>query len=113
MLDVDDCVRVVDPDFWGELMYIRLTRAQLDPSTYAVTTPLRTELAAAVRAMPGCRRYELAANRKTGSFITIGAFDTEEHANYPRERLADILRRLQANGLGQLQPSEIYEVLGP
>jgi hypothetical protein len=92
-------------------MFIRLTRAQLDPARYEATAPLRRELAEIVRGLPGCQRYQIAGNQKTGSFITVGTFDTEEHAHYPRELLTDILMRLQASGLEQLQPSEVFEIL--
>jgi hypothetical protein len=92
-------------------VFIRLTRAQLDPATYDATASLRGELADVVRALPGCQGYQIAGNRRTGNLITLGTFDAEEHANYPRELLADVLGRLQANGLEQLQPSEVFEVL--
>jgi hypothetical protein len=84
-------------------VFIRLTRAQLDPAKYESTASLRGELANIVRALPGCQGYQIAGNRKTGNLITVGTFDAEEHANYPREVLADVLGRLQADGLEQLQ----------
>jgi hypothetical protein len=45
-----------------DAVFIRLTRAQLDPAKYESTASLRGELANIVRALPGCQGYQIAGN---------------------------------------------------
>jgi hypothetical protein len=71
---------------------------------------MSSDIAATLRALPGCQSYLTTAfDRAAGTTITVTTWDTEEHARFSRaDSLAGLMPRIQATGI-QLEPPEIYE----
>jgi quinol monooxygenase YgiN len=91
-------------------MYMRVTRARLDPTKVDETVrQVGQDVAAAIRRLPGCQSYVGGADRATGRTINVSTWDTEEHARWSSDALGDIPSRLQALG-AQIDPPEIFEV---
>ncbi len=91
-------------------MYLRISRGRFDTSKYDELLGLTEAILAAVRSQPGFQSYHGGANRAAGTLVAVSGWDSEEHANFPREALGAILPRLQTVGV-QLEPADIYEVL--
>ena len=90
-------------------MFVRVTRGRLDPAKFDQLPAIMPEIAAAIRALPGCQSYVNAGDRVAGTTITVTTWDTGEHARFSRnEALAGPMARLSALGT-QLDPPEIYE----
>ena len=79
-------------------MYQRVTRGQWDPAKHDEFRRLVPELDAAIRQLPGCQDLRNGVERSTGRTMTVVTFDTQEHAQFPRERLGEPMTRLQAAG---------------
>ena len=91
-------------------MYMRVTRGRVDPARSDEAVKLGTDVAAAVRQLPGCQSFVAGGDRTTGQTIAVSTWDTEEHARYnAADALGDIVPRLQALGT-QIEPPEIFEV---
>jgi quinol monooxygenase YgiN len=89
-------------------MYIRITRARFDPARTEDLVAVGPDLVATFRRLPGFQGYHVGVDRARGTSVAISFWDTEEHAQVPRDALAEIIRRLEAASL-QLEPSEFYE----
>jgi quinol monooxygenase YgiN len=81
-----------------------------DPARYDEFVALGQEIAEAVKRVPGCRSYTGGTDRTTGAVVGISRWDSAEAAAFSRDRLGDIVPRLQALGV-RLEAPEIYEVL--
>ena len=92
-------------------MYIRVSRARFDPARYDEIRPILDEVVAVGRGLhgSGLQNYYHGADRRAGTAVAITVWDTEEHADFDRAVLGDIVTRLQALGV-QMEPAEIYEV---
>ena len=90
-------------------MYLRITRARFDPARYEEVLPLTREITTAVQQLPGCQSLHPGVDRTAGTIAAVSTWDTEEHARFSRDRLGDIVARMQAIGV-QLEPPEIYEI---
>ena len=77
-------------------MFLRITRA------------IGPDVAAAFRRLPGFQGYHAGVDRARGTIISISIWDTEEHAQVPRDALGEIARRLDPLGV-QVEPLEVYE----
>ena len=91
-------------------MYIRVTRARMDPSKInEAVMQVGQEVAAVIRRLPGYQSYVGGGDRATGQTISVSTWDTEEHARWSADVLGDIPSKLQAMGV-QVEPPEIFEV---
>ena len=92
-------------------MYMRVTRARMDPSRIDdAVRQISQDVAAAIRGLPGCPSYTGGADRASGRSINVSTWDTEEHARWSAaDALGDIPAKLQALG-AQVDPPEIFEV---
>jgi hypothetical protein len=92
-------------------MYMRVTRARMDPSRIDDTVrQVGQDVAAAIRGLPGCQSYVGGADRASGRTINVSTWDTEEHARWSAaDALGDIPSKLQALGV-QVDAPEIFEV---
>jgi hypothetical protein len=95
-------------------MYMRVTRARMDPSKIdEVVSQVGPDVAAASGRLPGHQSFLGGVDRASGRTITVSTWDTEEHARWsPADALGDIPARLQALGV-QVDPPEIFEVTTP
>jgi quinol monooxygenase YgiN len=93
-------------------MYIRVTRARIDPARFEEVQAIGREIVAANRRLPGLQGYHTGVDRASGRIVAISFWDTEEHAQVPREGFAELARRLEAAGV-QLEPTEYYEESTP
>ena len=91
-------------------MYLRITRARFDPSTYDDVLPLTREVTAAARQLPGLQQLHQGADRTAGTVAVVSTWATADQAQFSRDALGDVLARLQALGV-QFEPPEIYEVI--
>jgi heme-degrading monooxygenase HmoA len=92
-------------------MYMRITRGTVDAANYETVSALFAEVRDAVARQPGLRHYHAGGNAQTGEIVAVSLWDTEEHANFPRESLGEIVRKMGAAG-ARLAPAEVYEVQG-
>ena len=94
-------------------MYMRVTRARVDPSKLdEAVGQLAADLRAAISRLPGYQSYTLTVDRAGGQALSVSTWDTEEHARWSREVLGDIPSRLQALGM-QIDPPEFFEETTP
>jgi quinol monooxygenase YgiN len=91
-------------------MHVRITRGSSDPARYDEVAALAQEIAETVKRVPGCRGYTGVADRATGAIVAISRWDSAEAAAFSRDRLGDLVPRLQALGV-RLDAPEIYEVV--
>lgn len=92
-------------------MYLRLTRARVDPANVDRVNPLAGEVTAAVKRLPGLRHVHQGVDRATGTIVAVSTWDTEEHARFSRETLGgDIMTKLREAGV-RFDPPEIYELV--
>lgn len=89
-------------------MYLRKTHGHLDPARIDEAIGLIPDTMIAVQQQPGCQSAETGVDRTTGETISVSSFDTQEHAQFPRESLGDALTRMQALGW-QGEAPKIYE----
>ena len=90
-------------------MYLRITRGRFDPAKADQFVPLAREVNAAVQRLPGCQSMHMGVDRNAGRIAAVSTWDTEEHAQFSRETLGDVMTRIHALGT-QLDPPEVYEV---
>ncbi len=91
-------------------MYLRVTRARVDPARTDEVLPLSQATAAAMRRQPGFQGFYHGVDRSSGTSVVLSLWDTEEHARVSRAALGDIIPRLQALGV-QMEPPEVYEIV--
>ena len=92
-------------------MFLRITRGSYLPETEADVRQIVEELMIpALRGLPGFQHYYGGVNRSTGALVAVSVWDTEEHANFPREALAGTVPALVGKGV-RLELAEIYDVL--
>ena len=91
-------------------MYLRLTRGRFDSARYDDVIPIVPAITAALRALPGVQDVRVGIDRTTGHTLSLTSFDTQEHAQFPRERLSAVLAPLQALGW-EAEAPEIYEAM--
>jgi hypothetical protein len=90
-------------------MFVRVTRGHLDPAKFDEVQGITPDIAAAIRALPGCQSHVNAGDRAAGTTITVTTWATEEHARFSRtDALAGLMSRLQTTGI-HLELPEIYE----
>jgi hypothetical protein len=89
-------------------MYLRVTRGRLDPAKSDEAARLVPAIVAAMQQLPGCQGVHVGVDRATGKSIAVSSFETQEQAQFPRERLSDALAPLMAIGW-QAEAPEIYE----
>ncbi len=93
-------------------MYIRVTRARFDPARSEEVQAIGQDIVAANRRQPGFQAFHTGVDRAGGRIIALSFWDTEEHAQVPREGFAELAQRLEAAGV-QLEPTEFYEETTP
>jgi hypothetical protein len=92
-------------------MFLRITRGSYLLETEADVTRIVEELLVpAMRELPGFQHYYGGVNRATGAIVAVSLWDTEDHANFPREALAGTVPALLGKGV-RLELAEIYDVL--
>ena len=89
-------------------MYLRLTLGRFDPARYDEVIPLVPEIETSIRGLPGVQGVHIGINRTSGRTLSLSTFDTLDHAQFSRERLANALEPLQALGWEPDAP-EIFE----
>jgi hypothetical protein len=89
-------------------MYIRVTRAQLDPAKLDEFVPIDREIASIIKTLPGFLSFMRGTDRSSGKIIAINTWGTAEQAAVSRDASGDVLGRLLAIGT-QMDPPEIYE----
>ena len=89
-------------------MYLRVTRGRFDPAAAEQFLRTSAEVQAALGRLPGFRHAHTGVDRAAGRMVAVSLWDTEEHARFPREVVADVLAR--AGSVAELEPPEVYEV---
>ena len=89
-------------------MYMRVTRGRFDPAAVDRFVETSRQVQAAVGRLPGLQHIHTGVDRAAGRMVAVSLWDTEEHARFPREVVADVLAR--AGSVAELEPPEIYEV---
>lgn len=90
-------------------MYLRITRARFDPSSYEQVRAAAQEVQAAMQQLPGVQHIHQGVDRTAGSVAAVSVWDSEEHARFARETLGEPIGRLRALGV-QFEEPEIYEI---
>lgn len=91
-------------------MYVRITPASFDPAReQEVQRLVESAIIPAIKALPGFQSYEGGLDRAGGRLINITHWDTQEHASWSRDQIADVVSQVQAAGV-QLEPTQVYEV---
>ena len=91
-------------------MYMRVTRTRIEPSKYDEGMRLAEDVLAAGRTLPGFQGLYAAGDRSSGRGMVVTLWDTQEHANFSRDALGDVIQRAQALQM-QMEAPEIYEVM--
>ena len=68
-------------------MYLRLTRGRFDPARDDDVVPHVPNITAALQALPGVQDVRIEIGRTTGRTLSLTSFDTQEHAQFSRDRL--------------------------
>jgi hypothetical protein len=90
-------------------MWMRVTRAQVDPAKLEEATKLAPEVDAAIKRLPGYQSYVSGGDRTTGQSISVTTWDTEEHARWPADALGDLVSKFRALNI-EIDPPEVLEV---
>jgi hypothetical protein len=92
-------------------VHVRITRTTSDPARYDENLAVARRVGEVLKLLPGCRRYLGAADRATGAGVAITLWDSAEAAAaFSRDRLGDLLPRMQELGI-RMEAPEIYEVV--
>jgi hypothetical protein len=89
-------------------MWMRVTRSHLEhPSRFDDTS--WKDLAAAVKRLPGLQSFTVGHDRSANRAVSMSTWDTEEHAKYLPDALAEARADFDAAGL-QVDSVDIAEV---
>jgi quinol monooxygenase YgiN len=88
-------------------MYVRITRGRFQPERIDDVEAMSSEIAEAIRVLPGFLGYQGGVDRNSSTIVAISSWADRSSAEFPREKLGDVLGRVTA--LVQLEPAEIYE----
>jgi quinol monooxygenase YgiN len=87
-------------------MHIRVTRGRLDPARFDELAGVARETVAGAGELPGCRGFQIAADRSSGRLIAVSLWDD------PAQAQAIGRLRAPAEAVGvQFEPPEMYEVI--
>ena len=92
-------------------MYLRITRARVDPARVDELAPVARDVGAALQRLPGFQGQHGGVDRGTGAVAAVSLWDTEEQARFSRVRPGDVIARAHAPGV-RFEPPAVYEVLG-
>ncbi len=90
-------------------MYVRVTRGRFELEHTDAVEALTSEVADAVRVLPGFVAYQGGVNREAGTVVSISSWEDRGSAEVVREKLGDVIERVTE--LVQLEPAEIFEVM--
>jgi quinol monooxygenase YgiN len=90
-------------------MHVRITRGRFDSARAEEIMSLTAEVAEAIRALPGFVSYQGGVNTGAGTLVAISTWENEEAANFPREKLGDVVARVVE--IAELEPADIFEVV--
>ena len=90
-------------------MYVRVTRGRFEPEQSDAVEALSSEVADAVKVLPGFVAYQGGVNRNAGTTVAISSWEDRGSAEFPREKLGGVISRVAE--LIQLEPAEIFEVV--
>ena len=88
-------------------MYVRITRGRFQPERIDDVEALSSDIAEAIKILPGFLGYQGGVDRNTSTIVAISNWEDRRSAEFPRDKLGDVLGRITA--LVQLEPAEIYE----
>ena len=90
-------------------MYVRVTRGRFEPEQAVAVAALSSEIADAIKVLPGFVAYQGGISRDAGTIVAISTWEDKGSAEFPRDKLGDVLGRIRE--LIQLEPAEIFEVM--
>jgi quinol monooxygenase YgiN len=90
-------------------MYVRVTRGRFELEQADAVEALSSDVADAVKVLPGFVSYQGGIDRNTGTIVAISSWEDKGSAEFPREKLGDVLSRIAE--LVQLEPAEIFNVV--
>jgi quinol monooxygenase YgiN len=90
-------------------MYVRVTRGRFEPEQADVVEALSSEVADAIKVLPGFVAYQGGIDRNAGTIVAISSWEDKGSAEFPREKLGDVISRVAE--LARLEPAEIFEVV--
>jgi quinol monooxygenase YgiN len=88
-------------------MYVRITRGRFQPERIDDVEAMASEVADAIKILPGFLGYQGGVDRNTSMIVAINNWEDRASAEFPRDKLGDVLGRVTA--LVKLEPAEIYE----
>jgi quinol monooxygenase YgiN len=88
-------------------MYVRITRGRFQPERIDDVEAMASDIADAIKILPGFRGYQGGVDRSTSTIVAISNWEDRGSAEFPRDKLGDVLGRVTA--LVQMEPAEIYE----
>jgi quinol monooxygenase YgiN len=89
-------------------MYVRVTRGRFQPEQTDAVEALSSDVADAVKVLPGFVAYQGGVNREAGTIVAISSWEDRGSAEFPREKLGDVFSRVAE--IVQLEPAELFEV---
>lgn len=89
--------------------YLRVVRAHFDPANAGELERLTQEFAAAYKQLPGLQHVHGGADRAGGTAVTVGIFDTEEHARFDPAALGPVGAKVREL-LVRIEGPDVYEV---
>ena len=90
-------------------MHLRVTRGRFDPARLEELRALIPDVAEAFKGLPGFLSYQGGLDEKAGTVVAISTWEDAQAANFPREKLGEVLPRIL--DIAQVEPSEIYEIV--
>src|SRR4051794_18628817 len=81
--------RLVAPDRRNP-MYVRVTRGRFQPEQTDAVEALSSDVADAIKVLPGFVAYQGGVNREAGTIVAISSWEDRESAEFPREKLGDV-----------------------
>jgi quinol monooxygenase YgiN len=90
-------------------VYIRVTRGRFEPEESGAVEAMSSDVADAIKVLPGFVAYHGGIDRNAGTMVAISSWEDRSSAEFPREKLGDVMRRVTE--VAQLEPAEIYEVM--
>ena len=84
-------------------MYVRITRGRFQPERIDDVEALSSDIAEAIKILPGFLGYQGGVDRNTSTIVAISNWEDRGSAEFPRDKLGDVLGRITA--LVQLEPA--------